>query len=132
MNDVWFNQPDSLDYDLIIFRQLDRLGIIAAQGKSEEFFVGVEILEKILSPRIDSEYDEFAKDWKTKYDEVLKEYRARRVKEGSRALEDFMRKKIELALEKLDELMKLMDRVAILPQRGAWGIIDASVLETET
>jgi len=125
MND-WLNQPDTLNYPQVIFRQLDRLGIIAAQGKMEEFFVGVEILEKILKPREDEKYTNFLNNWNEKYRKSAEEYRRRRVSEGTRALEDFKGVKIELALEKLAALMELMDRVTILPPRGVGGIIDAA------
>jgi len=125
LND-WLNQPDSLNYNLMIFRQADRVGIIAAQGKQEEFCVAVELLEKMLSPRIDSKYREFLENWRKKYENALSEYKKRRAREGSRALEDFMREKIELALEKYGELMNLMDRVSILPPRGVGGLINAA------
>lgn len=125
MND-WFNQPDNLNYPQILFRQVDRIGIIAAQGKMEEFFIAVQLLEAELKPRMDEEYQKFLNTWIEKYRKALEDYRKRRVKEGTRAAEDFKLEKVELALEKYSALMELMDRVSILPPRGVGGIINAA------
>lgn len=104
--------PSRLDFEILLAKQIDRILFSYSSGYDEQFIRSVRALELSMSPYFDKRYNSSIKE--------IEETEAIRMKRGHPSEREARRNHIatKISLRKYTELMKLMSRRALIPERS--------------